>query len=108
MEPMTKTARRTPPPPPPFNGNVRARVLEVRQRLDVTQQEFATLLGLSTVSVSRWERDHTQPTEASEALLILLERALGRVSGPKVIDALRDLHGKPEAERLVALVHLGD
>lgn len=103
------TKRRTPsPPPPPFNGNVRTRVLEVRKRLDVTQQEFATLLGLSTVSVSRWERDHTQPTESSEALLILLERALGRVTGTKVINTLRDLHGKPEAERLVALVHLGD
>ena len=81
---------------------------ELRAELGLTQQEFATLLGLSTVSVSRWEHKHTRPTDASEALLGLLDRARRKRPTGEIVDRLRTLAGASELDRIVALVHLGD
>ena len=35
---------------------------ELRDKLILTQQEFAKLLGVSFVSVNRWENGHHEPT----------------------------------------------
>lgn len=81
---------------------------KLRDKLGLTQQEFATLLGLSTVSVSRWEHGHTKPTDASRALIGLLERALKNRKPELIVARLRALKGEDELGRLIALVHLGD
>lgn len=83
-------------------------VVGIRNRLGLTQQDFASLLGLSTVSVSRWEHEHTKQAEWSCALLGLVDRALNRQEPPAIIRALRRLDDKDERGRIIALVHLGD
>lgn len=83
-------------------------ISQLRSRLDLTQQGFATLLGLSTVSVSRWEHNRTAPTDASLAVLGLLERALKKRKAKDVVDALRGIAAENELERVITLVHLGD
>ena len=83
-------------------------VAPLREKLGLTQQEFATLLGLSTVSVSRWEHKHTQPTDSSRALLGLLARALVKKPAPKIVANLRAIPGTNELGRIIELVHLGD
>jgi len=83
-------------------------VVTLREKLGLTQQEFATLLGLSTVSVSRWEHKHTKPTDSSKALLALLGRAVERQDKDIIVSALRSLSGADEVDRIITLVHLGD
>lgn len=83
-------------------------LVTLRSRLGLTQQDFAAALGLSTVTVSRLEHEHTRPTAASRALLGLLERAVSKHGPPHVADEVRKLAGVDETNRLVALVHLGD
>lgn len=90
------------------NGAPNGVVVTLRDRLGLTQQEFATLLGLSTVSVSRWEHKHTKPTDASKALLDLLSRAVAKKNPGAIVAALRSLSGADEIDRIITLVHLGD
>jgi transcriptional regulator with XRE-family HTH domain len=83
----------------------------MRERMGLTQQEFATLLGVSTVSISRWEHQHTKPTDSSHALVALLDRAIARKGDrglTKIMDTLRNISGTNELARIIALVHLGD
>jgi DNA-binding transcriptional regulator YiaG len=37
-------------------------VKEVRERLELTQVEFASLLGVSFATVNRWENKHCHPS----------------------------------------------
>lgn len=37
-------------------------IVSLRNRLILTQEEFAKLLGVSFASVNRWERGHHDPT----------------------------------------------
>lgn len=92
----------------PSNGTGTVPVVTLREKLGLTQQEFATLLGLSTVSVSRWEHKHTKPTDGSKALLALLGRAVERQDKDTIVSALRSLSGADEVDRIITLVHLGD
>ena len=80
----------------------------LRAHLQLTQQEFALLLGLSPVSISRWERGHMTPLDHSRMMLDLLKRALLRNPADKVLQTLRPLVMGSDLERVVALVHLGD
>jgi len=74
--------------------NARA-VKALRQRLDLTQQAFASLLGLSFVSVNKWENEGSTPTGLSAVLLELLESALRSHSPEHVTRALRAAGGAP-------------
>ena len=40
------------------------RILAIRGRLDLTQAEFAERLGVSHVSVCRWEKGKSKPTHS--------------------------------------------
>lgn len=82
-------------------------VRSIRTRLQLTQQEFATLLGLSTVSVARWEAGQ-RFTDSSRTLLGLLDRALTHTSPARVVMRLREVMAEDDVDRVVALVHLGD
>jgi DNA-binding transcriptional regulator YiaG len=75
---------------------VNARAIKaLRQRLGLTQQAFASLLGLSFVSVNKWENEGSTPTGLSAVLLELLESALGRHPPQEVVRALRAVGGAP-------------
>lgn len=70
-------------------------VKTLRKRLALTQQAFASLLGLSFVSVNKWENEGSSPTGLSLVLLQLLESALRSHSPQAVVRALRAAGGAP-------------
>lgn len=70
-------------------------VKRLRQGLDLTQQQFASLLGLSFVSINKWENGGSEPTGLSAVLLQLLESALMHEKPHTVIAELRASSGQP-------------
>ncbi len=52
------------------------RLAEIRRSLDLTQEGTARLLGVSFVSVNRWERGHSSPTGTVEEVYRALDLAL--------------------------------
>jgi DNA-binding transcriptional regulator YiaG len=50
------------------------RVKRLREKLRLTQVEFAKRLGVTTLTVNRWERGHTYPKGLSLVVLDGLER----------------------------------
>ncbi len=63
-------------------GQIRA----FRKRLGLTQEQLAKLLGVHTLTVSRWERGQVTPDGATAQLLDLLNE--------------RSEHAKPDSETL--------
>ena len=57
-------------------------VKRIRQRLEMTQFEFAARYGLQVNAVKNWEQDRRKPEGAARTLLHLIDRA------PKVIEEL--------------------
>jgi len=79
-----------------YKGVVDARsIRSLRQSLGLSQQAFASLLGLSFVSVNKWENGGSTPTGLSAVLLQLLESALRSHPAKAVIGALRAVGGAP-------------
>lgn len=78
----------------------------LRTKLGLTQQAFASLLGLSFTAVSRWENLKVPPTGLSEVLLELLEGALKCNRPEEVVRALRATDGR-SIQIVRALVTLG-
>jgi DNA-binding transcriptional regulator YiaG len=70
-------------------------VRELRAKLGMTQQAFASLLGFSFVSVNKWENRGSTPTGLSVVLLSLLESSLTRHPPSNVVQALRSAGGAP-------------
>ena len=71
-------------PPLPVRQRAQAaahasRISEARDKLNLTQKEFATLLGISRRTVENWEQGHREPTGAAR---ILIEVAM---SHPKAV-----------------------
>ncbi len=87
-------------------SNAAPNVHHLRSSLDLTQQDFATLLGISTVSVSRWESNKTLPEPEKETLLNLLAQAIDRVGPDEVLMLLRN--SRASTERTIGLVRLID
>jgi hypothetical protein len=70
-------------------------VKKLRSDLGLSQQAFASLLGLSFVSINKWENDASAPTGLSAVLLELLQNALRRHGRERVLGKLRPLGGVP-------------
>lgn len=70
-------------------------VKKIRTTLGLSQQAFASLLGLSFVSVNKWENGGSAPTGLSAVLLELLRNALQRRGVARVVARLRPLGGVP-------------
>ena len=70
-------------------------VKSLRAKLGMTQQAFASLLGLSFVSVNKWENGGSTPTGLSAVLLSLLKSALRTHAPTTVVTALRRAAGVP-------------
>jgi putative transcriptional regulator len=49
-------------------------VRELRERLELTQQELAVELGVSVTTVSRWEQNNKKPRGAAGKLYSQLEK----------------------------------
>jgi putative transcriptional regulator len=57
-------------PPPQYDG---ARVRALRERLNISQQLFASLLNVSDGTVKAWEQDRRRPEGPSLRLLEIVE-----------------------------------
>lgn len=58
---------------------------EIRTRLHLSQEEMARLLGVSFVSVNRWERGHSTPTGPTRDLYLALDAAIRARNAPEAI-----------------------
>jgi putative transcriptional regulator len=54
----------------PHAGNV----ADLRQRLSLTQEQFAARFGFSVATLRHWERDDRSPSGASLVLLNVIDR----------------------------------
>lgn len=63
----------------------------VRERLDVTQGEFAVMIGVSTRTLQNWEQGRRRPEGPAKALLTIASR-----NPTAVLDAL---HGRRTGPR---------
>ena len=52
-------------------------IILLRQKLLLSQQEFAKMLGVSFASVNRWEQGHHEPTYAARRKLMKLMKEYG-------------------------------
>ena len=78
----------------------------LRTELGITQQQFASLLDVSFVSVNRWENGHAEPMGGNRATLSLLSDALALTAPSIVRSRLHEADGDGAAI-LRVLVALG-
>jgi len=68
--------RSTRPHPDDFDG---ARIKQLREDLNMTQENFAHEIGVTFATVNRWENGRTTPNKVAQKVLLLLERKLRKV-----------------------------
>jgi putative transcriptional regulator len=52
-------------------------VLEIRSRLRLTQEEFASRLGVTFPTVNRWENRRSHPSKMAKKLILELVKQMG-------------------------------
>ncbi|MBR4474068.1 MAG: DUF3990 domain-containing protein [Oscillospiraceae bacterium] len=52
-------------------------ILEIRNRMNVSQEELAKMIGISFATVNRWENDHSSPNKAAQLRLYDICREKG-------------------------------
>jgi putative transcriptional regulator len=52
------------------------RIKALRQRMELTQEDFAHLIGVTFSTVNRWENGRSRPNRIASRLLIGLEKKL--------------------------------
>lgn len=82
-----------------------AHLRRLRERLGITQAEFAYLMTFSAVSVNRWENDVGKPDKLHTALYLLLDGALEVAESPRVLEHLRGAQSQA-VEVIRALAYL--
>ena len=53
------------------------KIRKIRQKLGLTQEQFADRLGVSFATLNRWENRHTTPSQMALTLLEAEERKAG-------------------------------
>ena len=53
-----------------------AAVRKLRKNLELTQEKFARRIGVTTVTVSRWEKGHSSPQGLSIVMLNQAQKSL--------------------------------
>jgi putative transcriptional regulator len=95
LPPGTLRVRRTIPIAPPA---------EIRARMELSQQEFATILGVSVRTLQEWEQGRRQPTGPARALLRIADqqpevfsklRYTELVEGPQGIESAQPAMAEP-------------
>ncbi len=61
------------------------RLSAVRRRLGLSQEQMAQLLGVSFVSVNRWEGGHSSPTGPTRDLYLAIDGAIRAGNAPEAI-----------------------
>jgi len=62
-----------------------ARLIWIRKRLNLVQEQMARLLGVSFASVNRWEGGHSAPAGPTLDLYLALDRAIRGGTSPESI-----------------------
>jgi putative transcriptional regulator len=75
---LTRTYIRT-------NGSIRsefdrARIRQLREDLNMTQENFAHEIGVTFATVNRWENGRTTPNKVAQKVLALLEKKLRKMN----------------------------
>jgi type I restriction enzyme M protein len=62
-----------------------ARLMAIRRKLNLSQEQIAQLLGVSFASVNRWEGGHSSPTGPTRDLYLALDAAIRSGNPPEAI-----------------------
>jgi transcriptional regulator with XRE-family HTH domain len=77
--------------------NIGSKIKQLRRRAGMTQAEFASRIGVTNITVSKWENERQMP---SLSRMAKLERVLGAESADQtVVDGLFDSPG-PRSDRI--------
>lgn len=57
--------------------HARLSIRDMRNRLSMTQEEFAHALGITVSTVNRWENGHSEPSKLARATIARLASAHG-------------------------------
>ncbi|MBI2197581.1 MAG: N-6 DNA methylase, partial [Candidatus Rokubacteria bacterium] len=79
----------------PVSPNIRPLIKEVRERLQITQEQLAPLLKVSLPTISRWENGRSQP----DAMAFHVIEEFLRARGPQCADLLASHFGEAGAAR---------
>ncbi len=63
-------------------------IRKIRQRLELTQEQFAHQLGVTYLTVNRWENQHTKPSPMAMKLIELKLQEMGE-QGKDLLDNLK-------------------
>lgn len=72
------------------NENTGIVIRDLRLRLAMTQEKFATALGVTYSAVNRWENGHTKPSKLALFTIVRLANSRGiaaQVSGRRILIA---------------------
>jgi len=60
-------------------------IRQLRQKLDMTQEEFAHSLGITVSTVNRWENCHSEPSKLARASIVGLAVKRGLAVDPATL-----------------------
>lgn len=60
-------------------------IRQLRQKLDMTQEEFAHSLGITVSTVNRWENCHSEPSKLARASIVGLAMKRGIAVDPTTL-----------------------
>jgi putative transcriptional regulator len=60
-------------------------IRQLRQKLDMTQEEFAHSLGITVSTVNRWENCHSEPSKLARASIVGLAVKRGIAVDPTTL-----------------------
>ena len=64
------------------DGFDREKIRQLRQNLNMTQENFAHEIGVTFATVNRWENGRTTPNKVAQKVLKLLEKKLHKTTQP--------------------------
>ena len=79
------------------------RLMTIRRKLNLSQEQMARLLGVSFASVNRWEGGHSSPSGPTRDIYLALDGAIRSGNSPQVI---LDSANNPRGEFLYRLFRM--
>jgi DNA-binding transcriptional regulator YiaG len=73
---LTRTYIRSNPSRSEFD---RERIRQLREELNMTQENFAHEIGVTFATVNRWENGRTTPNKVAQKVLMLLEKKMRKM-----------------------------
>ncbi|MUG98749.1 helix-turn-helix domain-containing protein [Scytonema sp. UIC 10036] len=61
------------------HSDIKNLIRELRQRLELTQEQLAHQLGVTYLTVNRWENNHSKPSPMAMKLIELKLKAMGEL-----------------------------